>query len=102
RTRQAGHLTECRGRQTAGRVRRHQRVEHVADLEPEFEPLLSADREQPEHGEIEVVTSGTVELIPSDIAEPDAGWLCERGGVEPGAVRCDIAVDVPGADEIGS
>src|SRR5262245_46729403 len=57
----ARDLTKRCGREAARRIRRHERVEDIPRFDARLEPLLTADRENPEHREIEVVAARSVE-----------------------------------------
>src|SRR5688500_14189872 len=100
-TADAGNLSERARGEAPVRVVVDRMIQHVPRLQAVLEPPGSANRERAEHGEVEVVSARTVELVTSGAAEPDAGWLGERGGVEPPAAVPDVSEHVEVADLVG-
>src|SRR6185295_12093160 len=94
--RNARDLTEGGRRGIRRRVGEHRDVEDVAG----FESLRTAHRERAEHRQVEVLAARSVELVAKRVAELDAGWLSERGGVEPGTFSPDLVRRGEVADEV--
>src|SRR6185295_10395925 len=98
--RNARDLTEGGRRGIRRRVGEHRDVEDVAGFDSRFEPLRTAHRERAEHRQVEVLAARPVELVAKRVAEADAGWLSERGGVEPGTFSADLVRRGEVADEV--
>src|SRR6476661_1413387 len=75
-------------------------VEKIGRLQSVLETARRSYRERAEEREVQVPSSGTIELVPAAGSEPHACRLCECRRIEPGPAGTDGSQHVERAHEV--